>query len=103
MVALRRDGNVLRGTCDECGGELAISMTVDGNYCDHPIFGDCPDCLIRFERGQISESASFSIMCDDETCRRCVDLRECVEKLERVERIDDLLKQRGNERKAVTR
>lgn len=93
MVGLKRDGDVLRGTCDKCSKPITISMTVDGNYCGHPIFGDCQFCLIQLERGESTESAAFSIMCDDENCRRCVELRECVEKLERVERIDELLKQ----------
>jgi len=95
MVGLKRDGDVLRGTCDKCGKPITISMTVDGNYCGHPIFGDCSDCLIQFERGESAESASFSIMCDDENCRRCVDLRECVEKLDRFERMNQAIEQRN--------
>lgn len=64
-MEMTRDGNVLRGTCEACGGLVEVHAWLGG----HPIIGDCGKCQQALEKGLRSESAPFWVLCDDPACQ----------------------------------
>lgn len=87
MAGLKRDGDVLRGTCDNCGEEVAVSIS-GGAYCNHPLLSDCAECHGRFERGEADESSPFIVICDEDDCLRCKAMRVSIEQSKLLEKYE---------------